>query len=70
LHYVTVENISAKDLDKLFTVVANGSEVTASALSYAYNVLSAEDGTYSSELITLVKAMYAYNQAANNYFEK
>ena len=68
LHYVTVENISAKDLDKMITVVANGSEVTASALTYAYNVLSAAEGTYSGDLITLVKALYAYNQAANAYF--
>jgi hypothetical protein len=68
LHYVTVENISAKDLDKAIAVTANGVEVTASALTYAYHVLNAADGTYPETLVTLVKALYAYNRTANAYF--
>ena len=64
-------NIAAKDLDKVYTVTvssASGKIVTvkASALSYAYNVLNAEDAP--AKLVDLVKGLYLYNQAANAYF--
>jgi hypothetical protein len=69
--YVEVTNIAAKDLDKVYTVtVSSGSgkivTVKASALSYAYNVLNAEDAP--AKLVDLVKGLYLYNQAANAYF--
>ena len=69
--YVEVANIAAKNLDKVYTVTvsnASGKIVTvkASALSYAYNVLSAEDA--DATLVDLVKGLYLYNKAADAYF--
>ena len=71
--YIEVPNISAKDLDKVYTVnvsSAAGKIVTVktSALSYVYKVLSTE-GT-SKTLVDLVKGIYLYAQAANVYFGK
>ena len=69
--YVEILNISAKDLDKLYTVTVSSAEgkvvtVKTSALSYAYKVLTTE-GT-DAKLVNLVKGLYLYNQAANAYF--
>ena len=71
MYYVDVASVAAQDLDAGYTVTIHdgttSTTVTASALSYCYNVLYAdpEDET----LKDLVKALYLYNQAANNYFE-
>jgi hypothetical protein len=69
--YVEILNISAKDLDKLYTVTVSSAEgkvvtVKTSALSYACKVLNT-DGT-DEKLVNLVKGLYLYNQAANAYF--
>ncbi len=72
-YYVTISNITSKDLDKAYTVtVKNAAGATVckisrySSLSYAYRVLA--DGSGGEELENLVKSMYLYNQAANTYF--
>ena len=71
--YVDVTNISAKDLDTSYIVVVNDGfetvEVTYNPMTYCYNVLNAQAGTYQQDLVDLVKALYLYNQAANAYFE-
>lgn len=71
--YVEIANISAKDLDKTYTLTVSSAEgkivtVKASALSYAYTVLNG--GSNEATLIELVKGLYLYNQAANAYFGK
>ncbi len=71
--YVEIANISAKDLDKTYTLTVSSAEgkivtVKASALSYAYTVLNG--GSDEASLIDLVKGLYLYNQAANAYFGK
>jgi hypothetical protein len=67
---IEIPNISAKDLDKVYTVKVTSGAGTVltlkySALSYVYSALSkGETGT----LTDLVKGVYLYNQAANAYF--
>ncbi len=68
--YVEIANISAKDLDKTYTLTVSSAEgkivtVKASALSYVYTVLNG--GSNEATLIDLVKGLYLYNQAANEY---
>jgi hypothetical protein len=68
---VDIPNITAKNLDATQTVtVKKGSEtltVTCTALSYPYSVLTyRHDG--DDALVNVVKALYLYNVAANNYF--
>ena len=73
-YYLRIPDIAAKDLDTARTVtVTDGTDVmtlTCCGLSYAYNTLkyygTAEGKT---ALCDLVRALYAYNQAANAYFE-
>ncbi len=67
---VDIPNVSAKDLDKTFTVKVTSSAGTVvtvkySALSYAYGVLS--KGT-TGTLADLVKGLVLYNKAADAYF--
>ena len=69
--YVDVAKVSAKDLDKVYTLTVSGADgvivtVKTCALSYAYGVLNG--GSKSDTLIDLVKGLYLYNQAANAYF--
>ena len=71
--YVEIANISAKDLDKTYTLTVSSAEgkivtIKASALSYVYAVLNG--GSNEATLIDLVKGLYLYNQAANEYFGK
>ena len=71
MSYIEIPDISANDLDEIFTVTTNGTTVKASALTYAYNTLK----TYSekgeqTDLCNVVKALYKYSEAANKYFEK
>lgn len=65
-------NIFAKDLDTSYTIEVNdGFEtvtVTYNPMTYRYNVLKNECA-YEQDLLDLAKALYLYNQAANDYFE-
>lgn len=68
---IEIPNISAKDLDKVYTVKVTSGDGTVltlkvSALSYVYNTLNSE--TSDAKLVNLVKGVYLYNQAANAYF--
>ena len=68
---IEIPNISAKDLDKVYTVkVTSGAgtvlTLKVSALSYVYNVLNNEAS--EADLVNLVKGVYLYNQAADAYF--
>ena len=69
-YVVKIPNIAAQDLDKAYTIVATNGDstytISAYALTYAYQVLKAEDRT--DAIRDLVKALYEYNQAANAYF--
>ncbi len=64
-YYYQIFDISAQDLDFNYTVRIGGCELKLSALTYVYNVLSSSS---NQKLIKTVKALYAYNQAANNFF--
>lgn len=74
---VKIKNVNALNLNKTYTVnVYHGSEHLAfncSALSYAYLVLSAEDGTfpssYKDELEFTVRSMKVYSDAAHTYYD-
>ena len=63
-----MKNIAAPNLDTPHSFTVTDGEdtytVTASALSYAYT--SAKNGTEARQ--NLGKALYLYNQAANNKF--
>ncbi len=68
---IEIPNISAKDLDKVYTVKVTSGDGTVltlkvSALSYVYNTLNNADS--EADLVNLVKGVYLYNQAANAYF--
>lgn len=71
---VYIENISADKLDDVFTITAtlgeNSGTFQCSAFKYCYNVLNAATGTYSEDLINVLKAMYTYNQATIAYLNK
>lgn len=75
IYYVTIENVAAPDLDEkhTFTVTKEGSEgtltVSLSVLSYANTVMAKYATSEDQDKINLVKAMkamYAYNAAAND----
>jgi hypothetical protein len=72
LCYVTISSICATDLDEWFTVTINDgtetAEITCSPMTYCYNVLAAQAGTFTDELINTVKALYLYAMAANAFF--
>ena len=71
-YVVTIRNIGAKDLDRMYKLeITKGDEyqrVRTSALAYCYTVLM--DPAQNEELVNVSKALYLYNQAANAYFEK
>ena len=69
---IEIANISAKDLDKVYTVTVSSSAGTIvtvkyCGLSYVYKVL---DTSSDAKLIDLAKGIYLYNQAADAYFAK
>jgi len=69
---VEIPNIAAKDLDLMNTVEVSDSEgvcltVRYSALSYAYLVVNTNN-LDDIKNIEACKALYLYNQAANDYF--
>ena len=69
---VIVDDISAKDLDEIYTLtVSDGTdtiEVSYSPMTYCRNVQNGSRSVYSPELKALASALYVYNQAANIYF--
>ena len=66
---VTVEGISASDLDTLITVRVNDTySLSVSPLLYCYNVATREGGIYTDSLKELVRRLYSYNVCANAYF--
>lgn len=71
---VEIEHIAAKDLDTPYTVkvTKSGEELISvsrySALSYALRVIRA-NGNGDAGLVDLMKGLYLYNAAANNYFD-
>ena len=65
-YYLEIKNVSAKDLDETQTFEIGGFTIRCSALSYAYAVLG---GEYDESLKNVVKALYLYNAAANEYFQ-
>ena len=68
MYYIEVPDISAADLDKTHQAVIGDCTMDFSALSYAYSVLNINSDS-SDVIVKLVKALYAYNYAANMYFE-
>ena len=66
-------NIKAMKLaeDDTFTVTDGTNTLTGNycALSYCYNVLSADSGTYEDKLVTLVEAFANYYYTARNLFD-
>ena len=74
-YYVDVTGIVADRLDEYVTVtVTDGTGAEAAVqyypLSYCVSVASNAKGIYKEDLIRVVKALYLYNQAANNYFDE
>lgn len=68
MFYIEIPDISAKDLDERFTVTADGTTVKASALTYAYNsLITYSEKAEQSELCNVVKALYKYCEAANEF---
>ena len=72
LHYVDVENISAPDLNALYSVTVDDgvqtATVTCSPLSYCNSVYKNASGVHSQELHNVAAALILYNRAADNYF--
>jgi hypothetical protein len=70
LYYVDISNIAPQDLDEIYTVtVSDGNyklDVNYTAMSYCYVALKTSS---NANLKNAVKAIYLYNQAANEYFE-
>lgn len=63
-YYIEIKNISAQELDTDIPVKVKGFTVNGSPMSYAYTVLEQSD---DDNLQRLVKALYLYNKAANEY---
>ena len=70
-YYVEVKNISARNLDRMNTLVVKDGEKTvltvkASGLSYVYGALTSSD--LDAKFVNAAKALFLYNQAADAYF--
>ena len=67
---VRIRNIAAKELKDSFTVkfTISGAEysVVYSPMNYCYNALNG--GTSDANLQNVIKVLYLYSQAANDYF--
>ena len=66
-----IRNIAASELQNNFTVTVTKGEtvlgtITYSPMNYAYKVLNG--GTDNNSLKNVIKALYLYSQAANEYF--
>ena len=67
-NYLEIPNIGATKLDELYTITAekDGTQALSiryGAFSYIYNKLSSSN----ENLVNVVKALYAYNKAAEEY---
>lgn len=67
-YYVEIPNVASGDLDTIYTLIVGNLEIQYSALSYVYDILSGS--IVDPDLNNTVKALYLYNQAANEYFQK
>ena len=69
--YISVPNIASVDLDELYpiTISLDGQErvFTLAALTYANKILAAST---NEKLVTVMKALYVYNELAEIYFNK
>ena len=70
---VMVSNISAKNLDRVYTIVVKDGDKTvltvkASAMSYVYGALTSTAPTITTEIVNAAKALYLYSEAANTYW--
>lgn len=68
---VMVSNISAKNLDRVNTIVVKDGDKTvltvkASAMSYVYGALNSSD--LDAKYVNAAKALYLYSEAANSYW--
>ena len=63
-----INNIAAKDLNKVYVIEIDSFKVEYSAMSYVYTVLASMSEEENSSLFTVVKAAYLYNLQADNYF--
>ena len=70
LVYVDITDISAKNLDEVYTLTVNEGSVEKASISYSplNYVKSVIDESSDENLVNVVKALYVYNQCANNYF--
>lgn len=68
--YVDIPNICASDLDQIFTVTfsdgTSQGSVAYSPMHYCYTILRSSG--YAQSLKDLVRSIWLYNQAANDYF--
>jgi len=63
LYRIRIEDIAAQNLDNEYAVTVGGLQVKYSALSYGYSAMY----TNNEILKNVVRAMYAYNKAAEAY---
>lgn len=63
-YYIDIRNIPAQDLDMEVGISVGDFTVTGSPMSYARSVLEKSD---DRELKSLVKALYVYNEAADEF---
>ena len=68
LIYFELKNISAADLDKLYTLKIGENMYEYSVLDYVKACMNSD--SVSTDMKALAKATYYYNQAAKNYFER
>lgn len=62
---IKIANISAQNLDEEYVVTVGGLTAKYSAMSYGYMAMYTQDDTIKN----VIRALYAYNQAANAYIE-
>ena len=63
---IKIADIPAQNLDKVYVVTVGGLTAKYSPMSYGYMAMN----TQSETVKNVIKALYAYNQAANVYIEK
>ena len=72
LYYVDIVGIAARELDDDVTITINdGTEsanIVFSPMSYCQIVEQDTSGAYDTEMKNLVRALYLYNKAADEYF--
>ena len=62
---IKIANISAQSLDEEYVVTVGGLTAKYSAMSYGYMAMY----TQNNAIKNVIRALYAYNQAANTYIE-